>query len=196
MNTVDERADDRPADVSHDATAPIPVLSLDLAELRLANLARAREWNPTGKDLGGPFAACELAGEVGEAIEALVAVLGLAGRVGALCNAVKKAERARVGIAGGTDPKVDLQRELADVAICLDLIAIGQGIDLGRAIVEKFNLTSRTHGFRTRLEGRCRFGAGVDLEAKWPAADTVPLPEARFKTGFHDPVDRKDGGAS
>lgn len=140
-------------------------LSLNLAELRVANLARAKEWNPTGKDLGGPFAACELAGEVGEAIEAMSAALGLTLASGAICNAVKKAERALAGIAGGTDPKVDLGRELADVVICADLIAMRLGVDLGQAIVEKFNLTSRERSFRTRMTYRFVTAAGVDRDS-------------------------------
>lgn len=166
MNTVDARADDRPADVAFDANQPGSLsLSLNLAELRLANLARAKEWNPTGKDLGGPFAACELAGEVGEAIEAMSAALGLTLATGAICNASKKAERARVGIAGGTDPKIDLGRELADVVICADLIAMRLGVDLGTAVVEKFNLTSRERGFRTRMAYRFVNSIGVERDS-------------------------------
>ncbi len=145
---------------------------LTLGELRTANLARAAEWNPGGKDLGGPFAACELAGEVGEAVEelgvaidAMLAALGLVRAMGAICNAVKKAERARAGIAGGVDGKVDLGRELADVVICADLIAMRLGVDLGAAVIEKFNLTSGERGFATRLEvDRNAFGlAAGDL---------------------------------
>lgn len=126
---------------------------LGFDELREANLRRAVEWNPSGKDLGGPFAACELAGEVGEAVEAMGAALGLALATGAICNATKKAERARAGIAGGVDARVDLGRELADVVICADLVAMRLGIDLGAAVVEKFNLTSRERGFETKLDG-------------------------------------------
>lgn len=126
---------------------------LGFSELRAANTRRAFEWNPTGKDLGVPFAACELSGEVGEAIEAMSAALGLAMATGAICNATKKAERAKAGIAGGVADRIDLSRELADVVICADLVAMRLGIDLGAAIVEKFNLTSRERGFRTKLHG-------------------------------------------
>lgn len=126
---------------------------LGFAELRAANLLRAREWNPTGKDLGGPFTACELSGEVGEAIETMLAALGLAMASGSICNATKKAERAAAGIAGGVADRVDLSRELADVVICADLVAMRLRVDLGAAVVEKFNLTSRERGFSTRLDG-------------------------------------------
>ena len=126
---------------------------LGFAELRAANLLRAREWNPTGKDLGGPFTACELSGEVGEAIETMLAALGMAMASGSICNATKKAERAAAGIAGGVSDRVDLSRELADVVICADLVAMRLRVDLGAAVVEKFNLTSRERGFGTRLDG-------------------------------------------
>lgn len=139
-----------------------PSSGLCLDELRAGNITRALEWNPGGKDMGGPFAACELAGEVGEAIEAMGAALGMAMATGAICNATKKAERARAGIAGGVDAAVDLGRELADVVICADLVAMRLGVNLGDAIVEKFNLTSRERGFATRISGdplSCRMAA-------------------------------------
>ena len=71
------------------------------------------EWSPT--DWG-----CALAGEVGEA-----------------CNLIKKMRRGE---------KVDIQavaEELADVMIYLDLTATRLGIDLEKAIIEKFNKDSR-----------------------------------------------------
>lgn len=164
MNTVDGTS----------AAAAAPAASVEAGtqlgflELRSANLRRAREWNPTGKDLGGPFAACELAGEVGEAIEAMGAALGLALATGSICNATKKAERAAAGIAGGVADLVDLSRELADVVICADLVAMRLGVDLGAAVVEKFNLTSRERGFATKLVGwsdvsRCAARVGESL---------------------------------
>lgn len=149
MHTVDGTN----AAVAAQATSVEAGTLLGFGELRQANLLRAREWNPSGKDLGGPFAACELAGEVGEAIEAMSAALGLAMATGAICNATKKAERALAGIAGGVADRVDLARELADVVICADLVAMRLGVDLGAAVVEKFNLTSRERGFGTRLDG-------------------------------------------
>lgn len=141
------------AAVAAQATSVEAGTKLGFAELRSANLLRAREWNPTGKDLGGPFAACELSGEVGEAIEAMSAALGLAMAAGSICNATKKAERAAAGIAGGVADRIDLARELADVVICADLVAMRLRVDLGAAVVEKFNLTSRERGFGTRLDG-------------------------------------------
>ena len=106
------------------------MLSLDL--LRQKNNERAEQWG-TG-ELPATFAATELAGEVGEA-----------------CNIVKKLERARIGAKGGTASYSDLAEELADVVICADLLASHYGIDLSRAVRNKFNKTSDKHGFSVKL---------------------------------------------
>lgn len=42
--------------------------------------------------------------------------------------------------------------ELADVLTYLDLLAAMQGIDLGRAAIEKFNEVSRRVGFPDRID--------------------------------------------
>jgi NTP pyrophosphatase (non-canonical NTP hydrolase) len=109
----------------------------EFAALRQANLARAKEWNPTGVDTGPGFAGLELAGEVGE-----------------LCNLVKKAERSRLGLVGGSVSPVLIAQELADVVICADLVGIELGLDIWPIVVRKFNQTSKEKGFRTRLEDR------------------------------------------
>jgi len=111
-----------------------PGRSLDFSTLRQANLARAKEWNPTGADTGPGFAGLELAGEVGE-----------------LCNLLKKAERVRLGLVGGVVDRARLEEELADVVICADLVGIALGIDLSEAVRAKFNRTSEERQFLTRL---------------------------------------------
>lgn len=102
--------------------------------LRAANEARQKEW-----DVGGlvdlSYRGNELAGEVGEA-----------------CNIIKKLERARLGIRGSRSTIEALAEELADVIICVDLIAADLEIDLGAAVQEKFNATSEKAGLKTRLE--------------------------------------------
>lgn len=45
----------------------------------------------------------------------------------------------------------DLAEELADVVICADLCAVSAGIDLGAAVVAKFNATSEKVGLTTML---------------------------------------------
>jgi NTP pyrophosphatase (non-canonical NTP hydrolase) len=103
------------------------------ADLRAANLARQAEWDTDGQ-INLSYRGNELAGEVGEA-----------------CNIIKKLERERMGIAGSRASLADLAEELADVIICADLIAMQLGIDLNRAVAEKFNKTSEKVGLTTRL---------------------------------------------
>jgi len=108
------------------------VISFD--DLRAANRIRQAEW-PGGAGLPLSFRGNELAGEVGEA-----------------CNVIKKLERARLGVAGSRDTVEHLREELADVVICVDLIAADLGLDLGRAVADKFNATSAKNGFITMIE--------------------------------------------
>lgn len=105
----------------------------DLEALRIANRVREREWDPDGA-ITLAYRGNELAGEVGEA-----------------CNIIKKLERERIGLRGTRATKADLAEELADVLICLDMIAMQAGIDLAGAVRDKFNDTSRKYGLTTRL---------------------------------------------
>lgn len=76
------------------------------SNLRDANVARQAEWAGEVK-LSLAYKGNELAGEVGEA-----------------CNVIKKLDRELLGIAGSRDTREHLAEELADVIICVDLIAI------------------------------------------------------------------------
>ena len=60
-------------------------------------------------------------------------------------------ERERLGIRGSRATKGQLAEELADVVICADLVALGEGIDLQQAVINKFNATSRKVGLSTML---------------------------------------------
>jgi NTP pyrophosphatase (non-canonical NTP hydrolase) len=106
----------------------------DLATLRAANVAREVEWDPDHR-ITLAYRGNELAGEVGEA-----------------CNIIKKLERERIGIRGSRATKDELAEELADVLICLDLIAMHAGIDLSLALRDKFNATSEKYRLSTRME--------------------------------------------
>lgn len=101
--------------------------------LRPANIARQNEWDQDNQ-ITAAYRGNELAGEVGEA-----------------CNLIKKLERERLGIRGSRATVEELADELADVVICVDLIAMHYGIDLEAAIVRKFNATSEKVGLATRL---------------------------------------------
>ena len=105
------------------------------SELRIANVERCEEvfhklthWTPTDW-------ACAMAGECGEA-----------------CNAVKKLRRLADGTNTANDPQteyaaiVDIATELADTIIYADLLAARLGIDLGAAIRRKFNEVSKLRG--------------------------------------------------
>lgn len=101
--------------------------------LRQANIYRQLEWDP-GAEINALYRATEMAGECGEA-----------------CNEVKKLVREQMGIKGSRTTKQRLAHELADVVICADLLAMSFGIDLQKAIQEKFNATSEKVGLLTRL---------------------------------------------
>lgn len=106
--------------------------NLEFSRLRVANVERCEEvfhplweWSPTDW-------ACAMAGEAGEA-----------------CNAVKKLRRHASGTNKGTDPQTEaaivagVGSELADLVIYADLLAARLGIDLGAEVVRKFNQVSR-----------------------------------------------------
>ena len=78
--------------------------------LREATVARQAEW-ANGVSLSVSYKANELFGEAGEA-----------------ANVIKKLERERLGIAGSRSTLQDLADELADVEICVDLLALELGI--------------------------------------------------------------------
>lgn len=106
---------------------------MSLDQLRAANTARQIEW-ANGATLSLSYKGNELAGEVGEA-----------------CNVIKKLEREQLGMPGSRDSVEHLAEELADVIICVDLIAMDLGIDLMSAVRAKFNATSAKVGLETRL---------------------------------------------
>lgn len=76
----------------------------------------------------------------------------LAGEVGEACNIVKKMERQALGLIGSRAYSVDLADEIADVIIYADLLAKEAGIDLGKAVRDKFNKTSNKYGLSVFIE--------------------------------------------
>lgn len=124
---------DQDFEAARTSRAP-PQGGLNLAALRLANHTRQQEWDKDSS-ITAAYRAMELGGEVGEAL-----------------NIVKKLERERLGIRGSRATVPELAHELADVIICVDLIAMQYGIDLSAAVAQKFNATSEKVGLRTRLE--------------------------------------------
>ena len=100
-----------------------------LHRLREANNARQELWDPERK---APitFRTTELAGELGEAL-----------------NEIKKIEREKLGFKGSRATMDKVASEIADILICLDLVASDLGIDLESATIKKFNETSDKVGF-------------------------------------------------
>ena len=110
---------------------PQPVIYYDT--LQEANIARQLEWKNSHK-LDLSYYGNAAAGEMGEA-----------------CNIIKKLERERLGLDGSRATIEHLAEELGDVIVYVSLIAIKAGIDLDKAVVEKFNATSRKLGFKARI---------------------------------------------
>jgi NTP pyrophosphatase (non-canonical NTP hydrolase) len=108
--------------------------TIDFETLRKANKTRQREWD-VDSVISLEYRGNELAGEAGEA-----------------CNVIKKLVRERLGIKGSRATPEQLAEELADVIICVDLVAMHAGIDLGLAVVSKFNATSEKVGLATRIK--------------------------------------------
>ena len=63
----------------------------------------------------------------------------MAGECGEACNLTKKMLR---GDKGGKRDIKELGKEIADVVVYADLLAAAAGIDLEKAIIEKFNEVS------------------------------------------------------
>lgn len=115
---------------------------LHLSELRRVNLRRRRRWHGVGtEEWSGADWSNAMCGEAGET-----------------ANVVKKLRRHETGTAREGAPEVDVLRkklahEIADIVIYADLLAAYYGIDLSRAVVEKFNKDSEKNGFPERLVG-------------------------------------------
>ena len=132
--------------------APVRINLYD--NLRTANAARQLEWKGANQ-LDESFRANELAGEIGETVEAVLDLLGytaLLASVGArISNTVKKLHRERLDIRGSRATVDQLANELGDLDICAELLAAMYGINRPRATAIKFNETSEKVGLKTRM---------------------------------------------
>lgn len=106
---------------------------MNFETLREANIIRQREWGGSDKATV-EFRALEVGGETGELLEA-----------------VKKMTRKRLGILGSTASVEDVADEAGDVVIAVDLLCQKLGIDLGEAVRQKFNKTSRKYKLKSRI---------------------------------------------
>jgi NTP pyrophosphatase (non-canonical NTP hydrolase) len=116
------------------------VSALTFRALRAANVLRKARWHGETDEWTGADWSNAMCGEAGEA-----------------ANIVKKLRRheTRTGTEYNT-PEVEallprLAEELADVVIYCDLLAAKYGLDLGSAVVGKFNHVSAVQDFPERL---------------------------------------------
>lgn len=117
---------------------------LSFATLRRANVARI----PLFKNSRGEQAHMEPDGTDWSPAQWLQAVVG---ELGEYANKRKKFER---GDIGGDEFFKEAADELADVVVYLDILAFQLGIDLGDAVVNKWNAVSERVGCTLRLGSR------------------------------------------
>ncbi len=73
-------------------------------------------------------------------------MVAVCGELGEAANFLKKIHRGDEGVT-----VEDVGKELADVVIYLDLLATRLRLNLGQEVVDKFNETSKKHGFKDQL---------------------------------------------
>lgn len=110
------------------------------ADLRKANVVRLRRWHRPGTL---PWVGVDWSN-------------AMCGEAGETANVVKKIRRIETGTGDAARRNIDdlraqLADELADTVIYADLLADYYGIDLGAAVVAKFNAVSEREGFPERL---------------------------------------------
>jgi NTP pyrophosphatase (non-canonical NTP hydrolase) len=115
--------------------------SLRFNELRQANIARL----PHFKNSLGNLAHAKPDGSDWSPAQWLQAVVG---ELGEYANLRKKYERGDIGLE---EFRWKAANELADVVCYLDILAMQLGIELGRAVREKFNIVSERVGSPVRL---------------------------------------------
>lgn len=112
-------------------------MSLNFDELRRTNKARCERWHPEGiRSWSASDWMTALTGEIGE-----------------LASLFKMRNRERDDLPGNKFSPTNQQiaDEIADVLLYLDLLAACHDIDLGQAVVKKFNEVSIRVGFPERL---------------------------------------------
>jgi NTP pyrophosphatase (non-canonical NTP hydrolase) len=116
---------------------PMDTPDLTFNKFRDANVTRCLKWRPHGIESWSDS-------------DWIVAILG---ELGELASLIKMRNRERDGLAGNKFSPTDEQvaNEAADVYTYLDLFCARNGIDLGRAAVDKFNEVSVRVGFPDRI---------------------------------------------
>lgn len=132
-----------------------PLSNLTFDVFARTNRRRCERWHP-----GFPADDWTIAdwsnatsGEVGELVEAVLAIVASSGK---LANVAKKIRRQEAGRRGAVDPDTatlveQAGDEIGDVLAYLDLTAQRLGLDLGTVAARKFNKISEREGFPERL---------------------------------------------
>lgn len=124
--------------------------ALGFDQLRVANVKRCEQVFHKLNDWSPCDWATAMAGECGEA-----------------CNEVKKLRRLDGADASHASEsnreyyRAKIGKELADLVIYADLLAARLGLDLGRAVVDKFNEVSEKRESSVTLKLRTRFDFGA-----------------------------------
>lgn len=117
-------------------------MSLDFNTLRGANIARL----PQFKNKKGLPAHSKLDGSDWSPAQWLQAVVG---ELGEYANFRKKYERGDINL---DEFNIEAGKELADVQIYQDILAYQLGVDLGQAVIDKFNEVSIRVGSTVFIE--------------------------------------------
>jgi NTP pyrophosphatase (non-canonical NTP hydrolase) len=107
-------------------------MELGFNELRAANLQRCRQFRNGQGDLCHPNGVDDW--DSSKWLQAFI------GEVGELANILKKVERGDITLE---ESMPSIEKEYADSMIYLDLWAARNGVNLARAVVDKFNEVSR-----------------------------------------------------
>lgn len=112
-------------------------MQLTFSKFREANVTRCLKWHPQGINSWSSS-------------DWLTAVTG---ELGELASLLKMRNRERDGLPGNkfSPTTKQIADEIADVFTYLDLLAASLGIDLGKAVIEKFNEVSNRVGFPDRI---------------------------------------------
>lgn len=120
---------------------------LKFADLRQANLLRL----PQFKNAIGEPAHSKPDGSDWSPADWMTAVVGELGEAANLMKKLKRGDFGQVGSPRYELAMVDLRKEFADVITYIDLLAVQFGVDLGEAVMRKFNEVSVRVGADVRI---------------------------------------------
>lgn len=120
------------------------------------NRARTQRWHGGGKrDWSVAEWTNALGGEVGELLDAIIALISASGTLQNTGKKILRHETALAERSWNTPELADLlaqaQREIADVHLYNDLVAGHLGLSLYEAVRDKFNMVSEAQQFPERM---------------------------------------------